>query len=189
MKSSSLISSYTSLLLNAFWTCLSFSSVKSHFKSHFTFSGNVRPLSSKLWMMCITTFSCKLWRYPVKVACFTHCAFNICCLLIISVLLNSPSPYSHQSPKQYVAYDLPVVNILTGSIILSCSSHHRSSKKISLYILVQTILWHRLQYRFWKKKKVHCNIWKISRSLKEVGLDIFPHPPVNLAIISLTIYQ
>lgn len=136
MKRSSMISSYTSLLLNAFWTGLSFSSVKSHFKSHFTFSGNVRPLTSKLWIMCITTFSCKLWRYPVKVACFTHYAFNICCLLIISVLLNSLSLYPHRNPKQDVAYHLPMVNILIGSTILSCSSKCQSFKKISLYVLV-----------------------------------------------------
>lgn len=32
---------------------------------------------SKLWIMCITTFSCKLWRYPVKLVCFTHYIFNI----------------------------------------------------------------------------------------------------------------
>lgn len=46
--------------------------------------------SSKLWIMCIPTFSCKLWRHPVKLAYFTHYTFNI----LLSAHYLSPTQFS-----------------------------------------------------------------------------------------------
>lgn len=108
--------------------------------------------SSKLGIMCIITFSCKLWRYPVKLACFTHYIFNI----LLSSHYLSPTQFSltRLPPKSKTVHCLWSSNgdILTDSTILSCSSKHQFLLKRYPSTYLFGPLWHRLQYILFLKK-------------------------------------
>lgn len=78
--------------------------------------------SSKLWIMYITTFSCKLWSQTSLLYALYIQYFAICSLSQFYSI--QPHPTLTKIQNMNVAYDLPVVNILIGSTILLANANN-----------------------------------------------------------------